>query len=559
MGSPRDQELGWDWRTIDWGNNQSIKKSLLEYKLSGRGPKHLRFLVHGPLAGGKSSVINSISSVLSGRIQVLAQEVPRHGLGSSAPAIFKEYHMKDKDKRPLPFVFSDVPGLTGGHCKEIHPVLLPLRVRAMEKDLIKEMKDIRVHASALGIPQALFVTHVDEFCLLVREDLRRIYSSKNIKTLMQECSNSLGVPMNCIFPVKNYHEQNTLDSNMDSLLLDALKNAVNFARDYVDRLEVGAGMAASTSQLSSAVAQGQHKVTTRSAQGQGSVTGAHLHQSDREFDLEWRNVNWDITARNRMERELREFRLLIPDLKHLCILLHGPVGGGKSSFINSIDSVFQGQVSARALVATGAGASFTKKYKTHTFRNGNSGYLPFVVNDIMGLEEASSAGTHPNDIISALKGHVKSNHKFNPVSPLSVGDPDYNPNPTLSDRVHCLVSVVSMDAFTLMKADNKTIAKMQAVREAASDMDIPQAVVMTMVDKDTLVAEKGLRKIYSSKKIKQKMEMCSTKLGVPMNCIFPVKNYHEETELHLEMDCLILTALRQIVHFAHEYVDSVDV
>ena len=43
-----------------------------------------------------------------------------------------------------------------------------------------------------------------------------------------------------------------------------------------------------------------------------------------------------------MENELREFRLLNPDLKHLHILLHGPVGAGKSSFINSINNVFQG-------------------------------------------------------------------------------------------------------------------------------------------------------------------------------------------------------------------------
>lgn len=53
---------------------------------------------------------------------------------------------------------------------------------------------------------------------------------------MQECSNSVGLPMNCIFPVKNYHEENKLDGKMDSLILDALKNVVNFAESYVDRL-----------------------------------------------------------------------------------------------------------------------------------------------------------------------------------------------------------------------------------------------------------------------------------------------------------------------------------
>ena len=39
--------------------------------------------------------------------------------------------------------------------------------------------------------------------------------------------------MNCIFPVKNYHEESSVDEKVDFLILDALHNIVDFANDYV--------------------------------------------------------------------------------------------------------------------------------------------------------------------------------------------------------------------------------------------------------------------------------------------------------------------------------------
>ncbi|KAF1377039.1 hypothetical protein PFLUV_G00217740 [Perca fluviatilis] len=40
--------------------------------------------------------------------------------------------------------------------------------------------------------------------------------------------------MNCIFPVKNYHEEINLNSDIDSLILSALTNIINFGDDCIN-------------------------------------------------------------------------------------------------------------------------------------------------------------------------------------------------------------------------------------------------------------------------------------------------------------------------------------
>ena len=53
---------------------------------------------------------------------------------------------------------------------------------------------------------------------------------------MENCSIKFGVPMTCIYPVKNYHEEgNHVDEKMDRLILDALQNMVDYANDYVTK------------------------------------------------------------------------------------------------------------------------------------------------------------------------------------------------------------------------------------------------------------------------------------------------------------------------------------
>uniref|UniRef100_A0A674CI81 Interferon-induced protein 44-like n=2 Tax=Salmo trutta TaxID=8032 RepID=A0A674CI81_SALTR len=246
-----------------------------------------------------------------------------------------------------------------------------------------------------------------------------------------------------------------------------------------------------------------------------------------------------------MVDDLRSFKLSDPDVGQLRCLLYGPVGAGKSSFINSVNNVFQNRITGGALVASTSGTSFTM-----TVSCGEKNVFP--LHSMMSWVWKPKNGLHPDDIINALKGHLPEGYEFNPFHPLSDQKKEFIQNPSLSDKTHCLVSIVSADKISRMSVD--VIDKMKSIRAAASRLKIPQVVVMTMPDMACDVVNKDVKRIFYSKAIKEKMQICSNELGLPMNCILPVKNYHDEGMLDNDMDILILNAMTQIMNFANDYL-----
>lgn len=54
------------------------------------------------------------------------------------------------------------------------------------------------------------------------------------------------------------------------------------------------------------------------------------------------------------------------------------------------------------------------------------------------------------------------------------------------------------------------------------------------------------------------MEKLSADVGIPMNCIFPVKNYHDEINLNNYTDALILSTLRNILDVGEDCLSNRD-
>lgn len=60
--------------------------------------------------------------------------------------------------------------------------------------------------------------------------------------------------------------------------------------------------------------------------------------------------------------------------------------------------------------------------------------------------------------------------QFDPEKTINENDSKYNPNPSLQDRIHCLVSVLPAD--TVSQMDESMFRQMRTVREAARDLGL---------------------------------------------------------------------------------------
>ncbi|XP_053333606.1 interferon-induced protein 44-like isoform X2 [Clarias gariepinus] len=216
--------------------------------------------------------------------------------------------------------------------------------------------------------------------------------------------------------------------------------------------------------------------------------------------------------KDEIEQKLRNFRLHNPNVQFVRILLVGEVGAGKSSFINSVNNAFQRRITSRALVDGTGGTSFTKVYKTYHIEGEDGSPLPFVLNDIMGIE-ATQSGAHEKDIIKALHGFLEEGYKLNPASPVSPNDPGHRSNPALEDQTFCLVNIIAADKVSLMH--NEVIVKLKKIRQAATDLNIPQVVIVTRPDFACPLVKDKLQKIYTSKKIKEKRSVLRKLLPYP--------------------------------------------
>uniref|UniRef100_A0A671P3Z2 TLDc domain-containing protein n=1 Tax=Sinocyclocheilus anshuiensis TaxID=1608454 RepID=A0A671P3Z2_9TELE len=125
----------------------------------------------------------------------------------------------------------------------------------------------------------------------------------------------------------------------------------------------------------------------------------------------WRNVLWTAEQRAELMEIIRKYKPLVTSVSRVRILMIGPVGAGKSSFFNSINSIFMGRMTSKAMSGS-AGTSLTTQFRTYPVKDGRGGKpLPFVLCDTMGLEEQSGAGLDIEDISSILQGHVPDRYK----------------------------------------------------------------------------------------------------------------------------------------------------
>ncbi|XP_047415027.1 interferon-induced protein 44 isoform X1 [Sciurus carolinensis] len=234
------------------------------------------------------------------------------------------------------------------------------------------------------------------------------------------------------------------------------------------------------------------------------------------------------------------------------ILLLGPIGAGKSSFINSVKSVFRGHVTNQALVGSDP-TGISTKYRTYSIKDGNGGRcLSFILCDSLGLSEKS--GLCVEDIVYILKGHIPDRYQFDSMEPITSRHPNYIHSPSLKDRIHCVAFV--FDASSVEQLSPEMVAKIKKIQREVIKCGVVQMALLTHVDCLDLITVGDFPDIYSCVPVKLKLEAVHRKLGFVLSDILVVSNYISEWELNPLKDILILSALRKMSWAADDFLED---
>ncbi|XP_060559569.1 interferon-induced protein 44-like [Ruditapes philippinarum] len=227
----------------------------------------------------------------------------------------------------------------------------------------------------------------------------------------------------------------------------------------------------------------------------------------------------------------------------------GPVGAGKSSFFNTIDSIYRGRITQRA----GSGSSehsLTTAFVPYSIEISSGATLNFRLCDTRGLEE--SMGIDVLECNYLLDGNIPYYYEFNPTRPITPESPGFKSDPTGNDKVHCAVFVI--DSTTLEVLSTKIVEKMKGLRGVMNQKGIPQLILLTKVDKLCDYVETDVAQVFYSTKVKEAVDKASLLLGLPRANILPVKNYENEAELDDNVDILALLALRKMLHCSEDFM-----
>lgn len=265
----------------------------------------------------------------------------------------------------------------------------------------------------------------------------------------------------------------------------------------------------------------------------------------------WREVTWTEDERASLMERVTSYS---PSCKHVPqarVLLLGPVGSGKSSFISSVQSVFNGRVTNRAMVGCSTSTSFTKKLQPFNIRaqRQGDGHNALVLYDMMGFGDGDLTGPTLHDILTVIKGHAPDAYKFSSDTVLSSETEGFIKRPSLKDRIHCVAFVLDTHKVMYASYSKGISVTFQLLRERICDLGVHQVALLTHVDKICPVTAKDVSNIYKSRLVRETISKAGDLLGMSTSYIVPVKNYSSELDVDVNTDVLLLKAVDHILQY----------
>ncbi|XP_048841034.1 interferon-induced protein 44-like [Brienomyrus brachyistius] len=260
----------------------------------------------------------------------------------------------------------------------------------------------------------------------------------------------------------------------------------------------------------------------------------------------WRGLPWTEANRDELRKNLVSYEPPIAELTQVRVLLLGPAGAGKSSFIGSIKSALYGHI----VNLPGIGSKpdgCIKKLKSYPIRAEKGGQpIALTLCDVWDLGDTEETGLSLHDALAVIKGHAPEGYKFQSGMPINLSSASCCLDPELQDKIHCVVFV--LNARDLHSYGESLVKMIKKLRREISDLDVPQLVLLSHVDEVCHAVNMDVRYVYTSRIVQKKVQEAASLAGVPVSFVLPVKNYMSELTVNRDNDILIFSAVRQILY-----------
>jgi hypothetical protein len=242
-----------------------------------------------------------------------------------------------------------------------------------------------------------------------------------------------------------------------------------------------------------------------------------------------------------MGNVLQRLQLLPIGIERLNVVLIGPPGGGKSSFVNSVQTVLSGSYQPLTVVGTVQG-SLTLEYNEHTLETATGARLPLRLCDTRGWENAAYQN---GEMDMLLRGHLSSGMPLTQViTPQTLG---YIPVPTPSQRIHCVVIVLPATS-----ADAVQLGKARDMVEKARLLKLRAICLLTYVDRRF---ERDLRRdltlLSYCKGLEVLRQHVSAATSLALGDVFFTTNLESHIGISSPAAALVAESLSMIVTQAH--------
>ncbi|XP_052812405.1 interferon-induced protein 44-like [Mya arenaria] len=268
----------------------------------------------------------------------------------------------------------------------------------------------------------------------------------------------------------------------------------------------------------------------------------------------WRKTpDWNQQLAESLCKELGSYKCPVESNSgDVRILLLGPVGSGKSGFVNTVQSAFSGRLRQLAPVGNGE-QSITTQFKPYRLRTRSGGHPNLRLCDIPGMERR--LGLDITDLGFLLDGNVPEQYTFNPCLQFTTRSPGFVYKPPRSREVHCVALVVDTSA----DKETETVNWLKTFTRLVTKRGIPLAILLTKIDLTFPTLTEDLSGVFKSQAIETKVNKASSIFGVPRNNVWPVKNYENEDCVDDDVTILSLLALQRLVHLAEDYIEGQEI